>query len=309
MDIKTSPQTLSWLKSAIIKRKIRLNKRLGQNFLIDHNLLRFMVNRAQIDNNDIVLEIGAGTGILTQLLAEKAKKVISVEIDKQLYEFACENVGSCSNVTLINRDVIIDKSHIDPDIISFILQDMDTHHGQTTVKQERKSCLKVVSNLPYSISTPVIINLLESGLPIANMILTLQKDITNRLTAKPGTKDYGILSVISQYFCEIETLKTLPPSVFWPSPKIESAIVQMMTRKSEKLKPIKDFLLFLQIVKTMFNFRRKTLHNALMRLDLPGISKELIISILDGMNVTHSIRGEALSINQIIDLANELGKP
>ncbi|MGR3176951.1 MAG: 16S rRNA (adenine(1518)-N(6)/adenine(1519)-N(6))-dimethyltransferase RsmA [Candidatus Anammoxibacter sp.] len=297
----STPQTLTWLKSALSKNGIRPNKRFGQNFLIDQNLLRFIVKSGQVDENDIVLEIGPGTGILTQIIAEKAKCVVAVEIDKRLYEFIKENVGLRENVTLINRDVLKNKSHLEPSIISTIEQLIDSH------EQDNKNAinLKVISNLPYNISTSVIINLLESKLPITLMILTLQKDITNRLAAKPGTKDYGILSIIAQYFSRIEVLRNLPPDVFWPSPKVDSAIIQLQIYKKDEIKPITDYSMFQKILKAIFTTRRKTIYNSLMKLDMPLINRDILMSVLEETGIDARSRGEALTIEQIIELANK----
>ncbi|MGR3317378.1 MAG: 16S rRNA (adenine(1518)-N(6)/adenine(1519)-N(6))-dimethyltransferase RsmA [Candidatus Anammoxibacter sp.] len=299
----THPQTLTWLKSALNKNGIRPNKRFGQNFLIDRNLLAFLVKAGQVNENDIVLEIGPGTGILTQILAENARGVVAVEIDKRLYEFIKENVRLPENVTLINKDVLKSKSQLEPTVISTIERLVNSYEQDNN---EEKINLKVISNLPYNISTSVIINILESNLPVTLMILTLQKDITNRLAAKPGTKDYGILSIIAQYFSKIEVLKNLPPDVFWPSPKVESAIIQLQIYKKDEITPITDYSLFQKTLKAIFTTRRKTIYNSLMKLDIPLINRDILISILKETGIDARSRGEALTIEQIIELANKL---
>lgn len=278
---------------------------MGQNFLIDQNLLTFIVNAGDTNKNDIVIEIGSGTGALTQMLAERARNVVAVEIDKRLYEIAEDAVGSYDNVILINRDAIKSKSHLEPSIISTIQQLMHLPDDQ---KDMDNLSLKVISNLPYCISTPVIINLLESGLSISLMILTLQKDITNRLNARPGTKDYGILSIIAQHFSRIEVLKQLPPDVFWPGPKVESAIVKLKVRKKEEISHIPNYPLFQKVVRAIFTARRKTIYNALLKLDEPLIDRDLLLTMFKNCDIDPKIRGEALTVEKIIELTNEADK-
>ncbi|MGR3218804.1 MAG: 16S rRNA (adenine(1518)-N(6)/adenine(1519)-N(6))-dimethyltransferase RsmA, partial [Candidatus Anammoxibacter sp.] len=298
---------VTWLKSALSKNGIRPNKRFGQNFLIDQNLLAFLIKAGQLDKDDIVLEIGPGTGTLTQMLAEYARSVVAVEIDKGLFEFVKENVGLPANVTLLNRDVLKSKSQLEPTVISTIEDLVNSYeHSQEHDKNKNATNLKVISNLPYNISTSVIINLLESDLPITLMILTLQKDITNRLSAKPGTKDYGILSIIAQYFAKIEVLKKLPPSVFWPTPKVESAIIQLQIYKKENIKPITDYSLFQKVLKAIFTTRRKTIYNSLTKLDIPFINRDVLMYVLKETGIDTGSRGEALSVEQIIELTNNI---
>lgn len=302
----TMPQTLSWLKDSLSKRGIRPNRRLGQNFLIDQNILRFIVRIAKVSKDDVVLEIGAGTGALTQLLQEVAKRIIAIEIDPQLYRFICEMLGSCDNVLLINKDIIYKKGQLDPGIISeikSILALSEDIEKQAPLEGLR---LKVVSNLPYCISTPAIIGLLESGLPIELMALTLQREIASRLAAKPGSKDYGILSVIAQYFSRINIVKSLPPDVFWPNPRVESAIVMLQVYKKEELRPISDYRLFQRVVKSIFSMRRKALYNSLMNLDIPLANRGSWITLLERINIDPHIRGEALSVEQIIELTDAI---
>lgn len=302
----TTHQTLSWLKYSLSKRGIRPNRRLGQNFLIDQNILRFIVRVAKVSKEDIVLEIGAGTGALTQLLQEVAKRVIAIEIDPQLYRFTCEILGSCDNVLLINKDIIHKKGQLDPGIISEIkstLASPENIGGQGSGQGLR---LKVVSNLPYCISTPVIIGLLESGLSIELMVLTLQREIASRLAAKPSSKDYGILSVIAQYFSMTNIVKSLPPDVFWPNPRVDSAIIMLQVYKGEEIRAVSDYRLFQKVVKSIFNMRRKALYNSLMNLDVPLANRGSWITLLEGINIDPHMRGEALSVEQIIELTDAI---
>ena len=302
-DHKTFPQTISWLKPELLKNNIRPNKRFGQNFLIDQNILSFIVNAGDTNNDDVVLEIGTGTAALTNLLAEKAGSVVTVEIDKGLYAFAQKIAAGHENIVFINKDVIINKSHLEPDVVNAVERRIHTSvHDEQCVDVG----LKVIANLPYNISTPLIINLLESDFPLKLMVLTLQKDITNRLSARPGTKDYGILSVISQYFCRIDVLKHLPPDVFWPSPKIDSSIVKLVLYNKNELKPISDYNLFRNIVKTIFMSRRKTICNSLKVLYKGTVGIDLIRPVLKKVGIDPKVRGEALDVGKIIELTNRL---
>jgi len=304
-DHITFPQTISWLKPELFKNNIRPNKRFGQNFLIDQNILTFIVKAGEANENDVVLEIGTGTAALTNLLAEKARSVVTVEIDKGLYAFAQKVAKGHENIIFINKDVIINKSHLEPDVINVVERLL---HTSDSGGECAGSDLKVIANLPYNISTPLIINLLESNFPLKLMVLTLQRDITNRLSARPGTKDYGILSVISQYFCKIEVLKHLPPDVFWPSPKVESSIVKLVLYNKDEVTPISNYGLFRNIVKTIFMSRRKTICNSLKVLYKGSVRNELILPVLETVGIDPAVRGETLDVEKIIKLTYELDK-
>lgn len=294
------PQTISWIKSALFKKGIKPNRRAGQNFLIDQNLIIFIVNAGEIDDKDIILEIGSGTGTLTQMIAEKARFVVSVEIDNRLYELSSDILASYKNIVLLNKDVLKNKSHLEPSVISAVQNIIGLPENQTGKDNLR---LKVISNLPYSISTPVIINLLESGLPINLMMFTLQKDITNRLTAKPGSKDYGILSIIAQHFSKIEILKQLPPDVFWPSPNVNSSIVKLEVLPKDKVSYISNYHLFKRVVSAIFTTRRKTIYNSFIKSDLPLCDQRLIRALKEcGINTL--TRGESLTVEKMIELTN-----
>ena len=300
-DYKAFPQTISWLKPELFKNNIRPNKRFGQNFLIDQNILTFIVKAGDINENDVVLEVGTGTAALTNLLAEKAGCVITVEIDKGLYAFAQKVAVEHENIVFINKDVISNKSHLEPVVVTAVERQFHT-------SAHDDPGLKVIANLPYNISTPLIINLLETNFPLKLMVLTLQKDITNRLSAKPGTKDYGVLSVISQYFCRIEVLKNLPPDVFWPSPKVESSIVKLILHNKKELTPISDYGLFRNIVKTIFMSRRKTICNSLKVLYKGMVGNDLLQPVLENAGIDPKVRGETLDVGKIIELTCGLDK-
>ena len=190
-EINFIPHTPAVLKQIFSKRGISPNKRFGQNFLIDQNTLLSIPDIAELKEDDVVLEIGTGTGGLTRLLAERSRHVFTVEVDKKLFEMASDILELYKNVTIINADILKTKHELNPDIPALMLN---------WLREYNQTNIKVVSNLPYNISTPVIINLLEGNLPIKLMVLMLQKEITERMAAMPGTREYGILSIITQLF-------------------------------------------------------------------------------------------------------------
>lgn len=294
----TMPQhSPSVLKHLFRVRGIIPNKRFGQNFLIDNNNLITIPEIAQLTENDIVLEVGTGSGGLTRLLAERSLHVITVEVDKKLFELSTDILSLYKNVTLIHADVLKTKHIFNPDVLSQV---------DDCLKKHENARLKVVSNLPYNISTPVIITLLESALPIKLMVLMLQKEITDRMAASPGTREYGILSIIIQLFSEVEVVKTLSPQVFWPKPEVNSAIVRITVNKEKYAGRITDYPFFVKVVSAIFNSRRKTLLNSLQQLALPNASKECVKTTLKNMQLSDRIRGEALNVDQIISIAEAI---
>jgi len=293
------PHTPEVLKQIFKKRGIVLNKKYGQHILIDQNILSYIAETAALRDSDVVLEIGTGTGSLTRFLAEKAGYVFTIEIDKQLFDLSSEILRYYQNITIINADILQSKHRLNPQLTASV---------EDWLNRNNKKQIKVVSNLPYNISTPVIVNLLESSLPISIMVLMLQKDITERLTALPGTKEYGILSVISQLFAEVEVVRTLSPHVFWPQPEVYSAIVKMAVCKDKYAHQITDYSFFLKIVFSIFTTRRKTIRKSLEYLKSCGISKSALKEILKSMQLDEDIRGEILNLDQLIKLTEELYK-
>ena len=300
------PHTKSMLKVLFEERGIRIKKQWGQNFLIDQNLLQFIVKTAELSRNDVVLEIGAGTGSLTRLLAQKAGHVFAVEVDRKLFEILEETLKDFNNVTLINRDILKSKHHIQPEIVEAISDHVSTANSST-----EDSCVKVIANLPYYISTPVIIDLLQEILPIKTMILMLQRDTTDRIMAHPGTKDYGVLSIMTRLFAEVKVLKKLSPQVFWPAPQVDSAIVKMTVNRHTYVDTIRDYRGFQDVVRSIYSSRRKTLSNSLLSLcSSHGIKKgetrDDLMSILERVGIRPDSRGEELEIEKLIELSNEI---
>ncbi|MGR3311259.1 MAG: 16S rRNA (adenine(1518)-N(6)/adenine(1519)-N(6))-dimethyltransferase RsmA [Candidatus Brocadiales bacterium] len=302
------PHTKSMLKMLFLERGVRLKKHWGQNFLIDQNILQFIVRSAELSCNDIVLEIGAGTGSLTRLIAEKAGHVFAVEMDRKLFEILGETLKDCNNVTTLNEDILKSKHHIHPEIVECV-----SNYVNTAPATGEDLCVKVISNLPYYISTPVIIDLLQEALPIKMMILTLQQDITNRLVAHPGTKDYGQLSIMTRLFADVKVLKKLPPSVFWPAPLVDSAIIKITVNRNKYSDRIRNYQGFQDVIKTIYTSRRKTLLNNLLSLCLKGgIEKgaqglrEDLQPILKKVGIDPGSRGEELDLEKLIELSNEI---
>lgn len=287
------------LKQIFRSRGIMLNKRFGQNFLIDQNILLSIPEIAGLNENDVVLEIGTGTGGLTRLLAEKARHVFTVEIDKKLFEVSSDILKLYKNITLVNTDILKTKHELNWDVLSLI---------QNWLREQNRAKIKVVSNLPYNISTPVIINLLESDLSIDLMVLMLQKEITERMAAAPGTREYGILSLIIQLFSEVKVVKTLPPQVFWPKPEVYSAIVKVVVHKEKYAGKITDYSFFKNIMYAIFTSRRKTLLNSLEQLKLPKISREQIKELIQNIQLDERVRGEVLNLDQLITLSEAIYK-
>ncbi len=301
--------TKSMLKTLFLERGVRLKKHWGQNFLIDQNILQFIVRSAELSRNDIVLEIGSGTGSLTRLIAEKAGHVFAVEMDRKLFEILGETLQDCNNVTTINKDILKSKHHIHPEIVETVSDYIQTAPSPPA----GDLCVKVISNLPYYVRTPIIIDLLQEVLPIKVMILTLQLDITNRMMAHPGTKDYGILSIMTKLFADAKVLKKLPPSVFWPVPLVDSAIVKMEVNRNKYSDRIRDYHGFQDVVRAIYTSRRKTLLNNLLTLCLKGgIEKDAhglredLQTILKKVGINPGSRGEELDLEKLIELSNEI---
>ncbi|HHT9136181.1 MAG TPA: 16S rRNA (adenine(1518)-N(6)/adenine(1519)-N(6))-dimethyltransferase RsmA [Candidatus Wunengus sp. YC60] len=297
-EINFIPHTPAVLKQIFGRRGISPNKRFGQNFLIDQNTLLSIPDIAELNENDVVLEIGTGTGGLTRLLAERSRHVFTVEVDKKLFEMASDILKLYKNVTLINEDILKTKHELNPDIPTLIHNWLG-EHDQTHIK--------VVSNLPYNISTPVIINLLEGDLAVKLMVLMLQKEITERMAAMPGTREYGFLSIIIQLYSEVSVVKTLPPDVFWPKPDVYSALVKVSVHKEKYAGRITDYHFFKKIIHAIFTSRRKTLLNSLEQLKLSNISRDHVKKVIESMQLDERVRGETLNLDQLICLSEAIG--
>ena len=269
------------------KHQFQFQKKYGQNFLIDSNVLQKIVDAAQIDKEDCVLEIGPGIGTMTQYLAEQAGKVIAVEIDKNLIPILKDTLSAYDNVTLLCGDIL--KTDI---------------RGLCDTYNEGKP-LKVVANLPYYITTPIIMGLFESGVPLSSITIMVQKEVADRMRVGPGTKDYGALSLAVQYYAKPEIVARVSPDCFIPKPNVGSAVIKL-TRYETPPVSVKDEKRMFSLIRAAFNQRRKTLVNALSNAGMEQITKEKVQDALEQMGLSVSIRGEALTLDRFAELSDRL---
>ena len=239
-------QTKHKIQQLLAIEAIQPNKRFGQNFLIDLNIMRFMIDSAAITKDDVILEVGPGTGSLTEGLAEHAGKVITVEIDTKIAKIAKKQLAVFENVEFINADVLHKKSSLNPDVIEAV----------ETARTSFKGRFMLVANLPYAAASPLMINLVTGKLFVESMYVTIQKEVAERMTADPDSKHYGTLSIILNATGDIEIIKILKPVVFWPAPKVDSAIVTYR-RNQEKINMIKDMSVLSEIINLFMQHRRK----------------------------------------------------
>lgn len=273
--------------SIINKYGFSFQKRFGQNFLIDEHVLDKIVDAALIGKEDGVIEIGPGIGTMTQRLCEAASKVVAIEIDKELIPILSKTMSGYDNVKIINADVM--KTDLDKLI-------RDEFSGMS---------VKVVANLPYYITTPIVMSLLENHLPVESITIMVQKEVAQRMQAGPGTKDYGALSLAVQYYADTYIAANVPPNCFMPRPKVGSGVIRLTVRKEAEVEVADEKLMF-SLIRAAFNQRRKTLVNAVT--NFPGLdyTKEDIEKALAGLGISEKIRGEALSLQQFADLSNIL---
>ena len=267
------------------KYNFNFQKKFGQNFLIDTHVLDKIINAAEITKEDFVLEIGPGIGTMTQYLCENAREVVAVEIDKNLIPILEDTLKEYDNVTVINEDVL--KVDI----------------NKLAEEKNNKKPIKVVANLPYYITTPIIMGLFESHVPIDSITIMVQKEVAERMQVGSGTKEYGALSLAVQYYAKPEIIANVPPNCFMPRPKVGSAVIRL-TRHKETPVQVEDEKLMFHIIRASFNQRRKTLVNGLKNAGELSLSKEIIEESIEELGVPLTIRGEALSLEQFAMLSN-----
>ena len=261
------------------KYKFVFQKKFGQNFLIDEHVLEKIISAAGIGPDDFVVEIGPGIGTMTQYLAHAARGVAAVEIDKALIPILQDTLSAYDNVTVINEDVLkVDLKEL-------------------AEKMNEGRPVKVVANLPYYITTPIIMGLFESHVPVESITVMVQKEVAERMQAGPGTKDYGALSLAVQYYAEPYIVANVPPNCFMPRPNVGSAVIRLQVHENPDIK-VQDEGLMFRIIRASFNQRRKTLQNSISHDPQLGISKEVVARILEEMGLSATIRGEALSLQQ-----------
>ncbi|MBR4209680.1 MAG: 16S rRNA (adenine(1518)-N(6)/adenine(1519)-N(6))-dimethyltransferase RsmA [Lachnospiraceae bacterium] len=271
------------------KYNFRFQKKFGQNFLIDPHVLEKIIRAAEVTKDDFVLEIGPGIGTMTQYLAEAAREVLAVEIDRSLLPILEDTLSPYDNVTVLNADILkVDIAEI------------------AREKNEGKP-IKVVANLPYYITTPILMGLLESGAPVSSITVMVQKEVADRMAAGPGTKDYGALSLAVQFYAETYLAANVPPNCFMPRPNVGSAVIRLTRREEPPVKVHSQELLF-KLIRASFNQRRKTLVNGLNNYAGLSYSKEEIQEALRQMNLSETVRGETLTLSQFAELADRLEK-
>lgn len=271
----------------IQKHGFDFQKKFGQNFLIDSHVLDKIIDAAEITKDDFVLEIGPGIGTMTQYLAEAAREVTAVEIDRKLIPILQETLAGYDNVTVINQDVL--KTDI------------------AALAQEKNGGkpIKVVANLPYYITTPIIMGLFESHVPISSITVMVQKEVAMRMQAGPGTKDYGALSLAVQFYAEPYLAANVPPNCFMPRPNVGSAVIRLKTYEQPPV-TVKDEKLLFALIRASFNQRRKTLVNGLKNSAELSFTKEEILEALQKCGFNENVRGEALTLKQFAALADAL---
>lgn len=269
------------------KYDFSFRKKYGQNFLIDGNILNKIVDAAQIDESDCVLEIGPGIGTMTQCLAEKAKSVVAVEIDANLIPILEDTLSSYNNIKIINDDILkVDINRI-------------------VEEQNGGNPIKIVANLPYYITTPIIMSLLEKNIKLQSITVMVQKEVADRMQAGPGTKDYGALSLAVQYYTKPEVIAGVPAACFMPRPNVDSTVIKL-TKYVRRPVETKDEAFMFAVIRASFNQRRKTLINGLANAGGLGISKERAAAALEQMGLSVQMRGEALTLVQFAELSNRL---
>lgn len=280
-DLGNPTKTTEILK----KYQFHFQKRYGQNFLIDSHILEKIVQASDITKEDFVLEIGPGIGTMTQYLAEAAGWVTAVEIDKTLIPVLQDTLSAYQNVTVINEDIL----------------KLDLH---ALIKEKNNNNpIKIVANLPYYITTPIIMGLFESHIPLKSIIIMVQKEVADRMQAGPGTKDYGALSLAVQYYARPEILFTVSPGCFMPRPNVGSAVIRLV-RYVDNPVSVRDEAHMFSLIRAAFGQRRKTLVNSLANAGNLQITKEQTLHALEEMHLDASVRGEALTLSQFAMLSN-----
>ncbi len=270
------------------KYDFRFQKKFGQNFLIDTHVLEKIISSAGITKDDFVLEIGPGIGTMTQYLCESAREVMAVEIDKNLIPILSDTLSAYDNVTVVNEDIL--KLDI----------------AKTAIEHNNGKPIKVVANLPYYITTPIIMGLFESHVPLESITVMVQKEVADRMQAVPGTKDYGALSLAVQFYSKAEIVANVPPNCFMPRPNVGSAVIRLTCHKDRPVE-VKNEAFMFRLIRASFNQRRKTLQNGLSNDRSLNLSKEQIAAAIEQLRLSPTVRGETLSLGQFAELSNILG--
>lgn len=269
------------------KYNFTFQKKYGQNFLIDSHVLKKIMDAAEIGKDDCVVEIGPGIGTMTQYLAERAGEVVAVEIDKNLIPILTETLADYKNVSIINEDILkVDLNRI-----------VEEKNGGRPVK--------IVANLPYYITTPIIMGLFENHVPVKSITVMVQKEVADRMQVGPGTKDYGALSLAVQYYAKPEIVAIVPPNCFIPRPNVASAVIRLTCHEKKPVE-VKNEKGMFALIRASFNQRRKTLANSLSNAQNLSLTREQVTEALESMQLSPTIRGEALTLEQFAALADIL---
>jgi 16S rRNA (adenine1518-N6/adenine1519-N6)-dimethyltransferase len=287
-------QTRSSLLELFARHGFHPRTDLGQNFLIDLNILEFIVDQARLEPNDVILEIGAGTGGMTTFLAKRAAAVVSVEVDHNMHKLAQSVVEPFENVTLLKTDALKNKNTLSPLVVETVEQKLAENPDRR---------LKLVSNLPYNIATPIVSNLVASDLPWIAIVVTIQQELGFRMDAKPRGRHFGALSVWLQGQCRVRLLKKLGPTVFWPRPKVNSAIVRLLPFEQRK-QTIANRPFFQDFVRRLFHQRRKFMRSVLVGMYRKQLDKRQVDAILAEGNFAENARAEEIDVETLIALSN-----
>jgi 16S rRNA (adenine1518-N6/adenine1519-N6)-dimethyltransferase len=285
-------QTTSYLRELLESQGLRPRRQLGQNFLIDLNLLEVLVNAATIEPGDVVLEIGAGTGGLTTRLAALAAGVVAVEIDPGFHRLASREIASAPNVELIHADALAGKNKINPDVIKAVARMLEVKNA---------SHYRLVANLPYDVATSIVGNLLVDELPVRSMTITVQYEVGLRMAADPGSRDYGPLSALIQRVGRVEWVRTLPPTVFWPRPKIDSCILRIDVDDSKRTE-LEKLRAWNRFVRDLFMQRRKMLRSAVASIPGYKIVKPRLEALFDEIGMSGDVRSEQMTHEELWSL-------
>lgn len=284
MDKLYSPAKMAQLRA---KHDFRHSKSLGQNFLSDKNIIDAIIEGSEIGAEDLVIEIGPGMGVLTAAAAECASRVVAVEIDRHLIPILTETLENYDNVELINADV------------------MKTDLSEVVEKYRTSGKVRIIGNLPYYITTPIVMKLLEERVPADSITIMMQKEVADRIKASPGSKMYGALSVAVGFYCTVRHIANAPKEVFVPRPKVDSTVIRLDVRQERPVELV-DEKLFFETIKKGFGQRRKTLLNSLT--GIRGMPKESIAAVLADCGIDSRRRAETLSMSEFADLANEIAQ-
>ena len=296
--MKASRQTISYLTRRFEEVGLSPNKKHGQNFLIDLNIVELLARSAQVTPEDVILEVGTGTGGLTALLAPQAGHIVTVEIDQYLFQIAREELESFENISMLKQDALKNKNRIAPNVIETIQEQMAKIPGSRFI---------VAANLPYNIATPLISNLMRTEIVPDTLTVTIQKELADRIVAKPRTKDYSSLSVWMQSLCDTEIVRVLAPSVFWPRPKVDSAIIHI-THRPDKRARIQDIAFYHEFVRALFFHRRKFLRSVLVSAFKHRLEKPHIDQVMGEMKMGTETRAEELEVDSILEMAEKFRK-